>query len=192
MKTIKTGSIAEYSEISDVSEFVSDIRVAKAPIVVLFTNSLTELSAADIEILKNCAALTVIAGDNLSAIPNDILAKFDLRITETPTPITNAEGIDNFTCAAVCGENSAYQYSRGGDISNDFFTILSGEGDFHAKTMQYLESLSKDKDDFQLYSLAACFRAARSGSTEAVFAQESMQFYRLMQRKSKEASNGIS
>lgn len=191
MKTIKTGSIVGYSEISDASEFISDIRVAKAPIVVLFTNFLTELSAADIEILKNCAVLTVIAGENLSAIPNDILAKFDLRITETRTPITNADSMDNFACAAICGENSAYKYSQGGDISNDFFTILSGEKDFREKAMQYLESLAKDKDDFQLYSLATCFRAARSGSMETVFEQESMQFYRLMQRKSKEASNGI-
>ncbi len=191
MKTIKTGSIAEYSDVSDASEFISDLRAAKAPIVVLFTNSFAKLSDFDIKVLKNCAALTVIAGKNLSAIPNYILAKFDLRITETPTPITNAEGIDNSACAAICGENSAYKYSQGGNISDDFFTILSGEVDFHEKTIQYLELLAKDKDDFQLYSLAACFRAARSGSTKAVFEQESMQFYRLMQHKSKEASNGI-
>lgn len=191
MKMKINGNIAQYSDIDGASDFIGELRSVKAPVVVLFADNLSELSDSESEILKNCPALTVIAGENLSAISNNILSKFDLRITETPIPITNTDGADNPECAALCGENSAYKYSRGDDIGNDFFTILSDSGDFCEKTVQYLDSLAKEKDEFQLYALAACFRAARSASTEDVFEQESLQFYRLMQRKSKEAQNGL-
>ncbi|MCM1133703.1 MAG: hypothetical protein NC340_09565 [Ruminococcus flavefaciens] len=173
------------------AEFIDEIRSGTAPIIVLFTENPADLSDSDSEILKNSSALTVIAGGNLSAVSNAVLAKFDLRITEKPAPVTNADDEVNAVCAVLCGENSAYRYSQGEDISGDFFTVLSGEDDFRLKTEQYLESLAKDKDEFQLYALAKCFRTARNDSPEAVFEQESLQFYRLMQRKSKEAQDGI-
>ncbi len=185
------GNIAQYSNIGQASDFIDELRSVKAPVIVLFADNISELSDSENEILKNCPALTVIAGENLSAISNNILAKFDLRITETPISITNTYAVDNSECTALYGENSAYKYSRGDDISNDFFTILSDSGDFREKTMQYLESIAKEKDEFQMYSLAACFRTVRSGSDEAVFEQESLQFYRLMQRKLKEAQSGL-
>lgn len=88
----------------------------------------------------------------------------------------------------LCGEKSAYKYKMGDDIGEFFFTVLNGEQPIYEETVNYLRYLIKDKNEIQLYSLASCFRAARNGSAQDVFAQESLQFYHLMQNKAKEDS----
>lgn len=191
MKIIKTENTVQYSEIADISEFLAEISSPDAPVIVLCAENLADLSETDMKILKNCSALTVIAGENLSAVPQKTLAGFDLRITKQPSPIVRNDVENNSEYAGSCGENAAYRCSAGGDISNFFFTVLCGDEPFHEQFKAYLDSLITDKDEFQLYALAACFRAARNGSADDVFEQESVQFYRLMQRKSKEASNDI-
>lgn len=187
MKLIQIDNVAQYADITDISVIGNKLTSPEAPVVVIFTENLGELSDRDRLNLKNCPALTVIAGENLSKIPKSVLSEFDLRLTQPPSPVVNLSP-ENEICAPLCGEKSAYKYKMGDDIGEFFFTILNGEQPIYEETVNYLGYLIKDKNEIQLYSLASCFRAARNGSAQDVFAQESLQFYHLMQNKAKEDS----
>lgn len=184
MKIIPTENIMQLTDVTNISDISDELEFPEAPVIVIFSENIMKLSDKERAYLKNCSALTVIAGENLSDISESVLSEFDLRITEQYSNILK----NDTSCKKLCGENAAYQYSQSKDISEFFFTFLKGEQPFYEKVMQYLSYLIKDKSKFQLYSLAQCFRAARS-STSEVLKQESLQFYRLMQYKSKEASH---
>lgn len=156
-----------------------------APIVVLLTEQMESAPEQLFSELERCPALTVIAGADLSRIPATVLAAFDVRLATCLYPAEQMT-LDFETDAAKCGKRAAARRARGEKTTEGFLTQLEETSPFSECVTQYLTTLTKDKSREQLMALAACFRAARKGDQEAIFAQESLQFYRLMQRKAEE------
>lgn len=138
---------------------------------------------ADADFMQNMPYITILASESLQDYSPETLMMFDIRLAEEPYFMRNsAEYSDIYR--KICGKNSAYRYENTPETDNfqtDLVRQLSG--DFTEAVDEYLTNILRDKSDYQIKAVASCLITARKGDAEAVLAEESRQFYRLISKK---------
>lgn len=146
-------------------------------------------------------AVTAAVSHDFSGFSLEFLTLFDKLISEQEClinnlPVSNSYGTDFMKrYRIVAGRKSAYdlkKYLSGNcrqSIRLPNVTIPDYEGSLQEKTDMYINDLFKDKTDFEVNSIAACFVKARRGG-KAAFNEESIRFYALIKRKSEEYAGG--
>ncbi len=148
------------------------------------------------------SAVTVAESNNFSGFSFEFLTLFDKLISAEKCTINNISASQSYGTdfmkryRIVYGRKAAYDLKKyisdcsGQSFTLSCITVPEYEGSIQEKTDMYLNSLFKEKTEFQINSIAACFIKARKEGTAAALNEESIRFYSLVKRISEEHTDG--
>lgn len=173
-------------DINSIKELMSVDSSGIAAFVITTENEF-QIDDADREYLSSCCYITMLYSNNLSSFSADFIMAFDIRLSENDYYITseNFKKLNINRYRLLCGETDTYQLisSLSSKKSADYKTRLIKHAGSIEDVKSYCQSLFKEKTSSEINCLLKCLTAARTGNLEAVFGQESVNFYEMVKQK---------